>query len=255
MLGVVLFVVSVLLFLFTGPIGFLYGLFYTGIKSGLSGVGRYLLQIAISLDQLGNVLMQHLLNFLWIKKSGYPFGNRDETISSALGRNKQEKSLTPFGEGIDRLLDVLDPNHTLNSIDFYVEPTSRIIEAVCWLHLRENKVLCSRSKHHKAYLIPGGKRQADESDHQALAREIQEELGIALLPETLIHLGIFEGPADDQPAGVRVRLTCYEGAFQGVPAVQAELEELVWLGYADRNLMATADRLIFDLLHQQGRLS
>jgi 8-oxo-dGTP pyrophosphatase MutT (NUDIX family) len=198
--------------------------------------------------------MQHLLNAVWIKKGGYPFGNRDETISSAIGRNKQEKTLTSFGRIIDRILDQLDPNHSLNSIDYHIEPSPRIIEAVCWLLIRNNKVLCSRSKNHKSYLIPGGKRNEGESEHQALIREIDEELGISLRADSLINLGVFEGPADDQPEGIRVRLSCYEGDYAGQPTPQAEIEELVWLGYQDLHLIATTDRLIFELLFQQGRL-
>lgn len=254
LLGTVLFLISLLLLAFTGPFGLLYGIACTLRKQGLKGLGAYLLEMAISVDQLGNVMMQHLLNAVWIKKGGYPFGNRDETISSALGRNKQDQTLTGFGRGIDCILDRLDPNHSLNSIDYHIEPSPRIIEAVCWLLIKDNKVLCSRSRNHKAYLIPGGKRKEGESEHQALLREIDEELGVSLLVDTLKNIGVFEGPADDQPEGVRVRLSCYEGGYTGQPGPKAELEEVVWLGYQDRHLIATADRLIFDLLLQQGRL-
>jgi len=73
-------------------------------------------------DQLGNVIMQHLLNLLLVKKGGYKFGNRDETISSALGKNKQKNMLTGFGKSIDKILDIIDANHSLNSIDYYIEP-------------------------------------------------------------------------------------------------------------------------------------
>jgi 8-oxo-dGTP diphosphatase len=253
-LGVILFLISLILLILTGPLGLVYGILYTIYKRGIKGLGAYFLEVAISVDQLGNVIMQHLLNVAWIKKGGYPFGNRDETISSALGRNKQDKTLTWFGLKIDWILDQLDPNHSLNSIDYHIEPSSRIIEAVCWLLVKDNKVLCSRSRNHKSYLIPGGKRNEGENEYQALQREIDEELGISLKVDTLKHLGVFEGPADDQPEGVRVRLSCYEADFNGQPTPQAEIEELVWLGYQDLHLVATADRLIFELLHQQGRL-
>ena len=103
-------------------------------------------------------------------------------------------------------------------------------------------------------MIPGGKRDEDESEHQALVREIDEELGISLRVDTLKYVGVFEGPADDQPEGVRVRLSCYEADFIGKPAPQAEVEELVWLGYQDLRLVATTDRLIFELLFQQERI-
>jgi hypothetical protein len=123
LIGALLFLISILLLIITGPLGFLYGVFHGLLSSGIKGIGEYLLKIAISIDQLGNVLMQHLLNLLWIKRNGYKFGNRDETISSALGRNKKQGTLTAFGRFIDRILDLIDPDHSLNSIDYYVEPS------------------------------------------------------------------------------------------------------------------------------------
>lgn len=253
-IGVLLFGISLVLLVLTGPLGFLYGVVHSLLTRGFRGLGEYLLQLAVSIDQLGNVLMQHLLNLLWKKPGGYPFGNRDETISSALGRNKREGTLTAFGRAIDALLDRIDPNHSLNSIDYYIEPTQRIIEAVCWLHLDNGRALCTRSRGHTLYLIPGGKREPGESEQHALVREIWEELGIDLEMGGLVPVGIFEAQAHGQPPGMLVRLSCYQGPFRGNPAPAAEVDELVWLGYADRHLVAPADRLIFDLLHQQGRL-
>ncbi len=253
--GALLFCISLVLLVLTGPLGFCYGILHSLLTRGLRGLGEYLLQLAISIDQLGNVLMQHLLNLLWKKPGGYPFGNRDETISSALGRNKREGTLTAFGRAVDALLDRIDPNHTLNSIDYYIEPTRRILEAVCWLHLENGRALCTRSRGHALYLIPGGKRKEGESEHQALLRELREELSIELEAGELQPVGIFEAQADGQPPGMLVRLSCYEGPYRGQPAPAAEVEEMVWLGYADRQLVAPADRLIFDLLHQQGRLT
>ena len=120
--GLLLFLISIFLLLTTGPLGFVYGILHGLFTRGFRGFGEYLLKIAVSIDQLGNVLMQHLLNLLWVKKGGYRFGNRDETISSALGKNKAQGTLTGFGKAIDAILDLIDPNHSLNSIDYYVQP-------------------------------------------------------------------------------------------------------------------------------------
>ncbi len=121
-IGLLLFIISIVLLIFTGPLGLIYGFFHILFSRGFIGIGEFLLKIAISVDQLGNVIMQHLLNLLWVKKGGYKFGNRDETISSALGKNKQNNTLTGFGKSIDKILDIIDANHSLNSIDYYVEP-------------------------------------------------------------------------------------------------------------------------------------
>ncbi|WP_420320088.1 hypothetical protein [Flagellimonas sp.] len=122
-IGILLFMVSIFLMAVTGPLGFVFGVFHQLFTKGFRGVGEFALKMAVSIDQLGNVIMQHLFNLLWVKKGGYPFGNRDETISSALGKNKQLDTLTPLGKLMDKILDTIDPNHTLNSIDYFIQPT------------------------------------------------------------------------------------------------------------------------------------
>ncbi|WP_222984832.1 hypothetical protein [Flagellimonas meishanensis] len=124
-IGILLFLISIVLMTLTGPLGLLYGFLHKLFTKGITGIGEFALQIAISVDQLGNVVMQHLFNALWISKDGYAFGNRDETISSVLGKNKQLQTLTGFGRAIDGFLDFIDPNHSLNSIDYYVEPLQK----------------------------------------------------------------------------------------------------------------------------------
>jgi len=125
LIGIVLLLISIVLLLTTGILGFLFGFVQQFLKKGFKGVGEYALKIAISIDQLGNVIMQHLLNLLWVKEGGYLFGNRDETISSAIGKNKQLNTLTGFGKVIDKILDFIDPNHSLNSIDYFIEPLNK----------------------------------------------------------------------------------------------------------------------------------
>ncbi len=78
---------------------------------------RYFKDWAISLDQHGNVVCQYLFNLLLIKKGGYRFGNTDETVSSCLGKNYRKNTLTTMGSMITTLLNFLDKNHAINSID------------------------------------------------------------------------------------------------------------------------------------------
>lgn len=255
LIGLLLFLISILLLLTTGLFGLIYGILHSVFKRGFKGLGEYLLQVAISIDQLGNVIMQHLLNLLWIKPGGYAFGNRDETISSALGRNKQGGNLSGFGKAIDAILDFIDPNHSLNSIDYYIEPTDQIIEAVSWVYLKDRRILGSRSEGKNVYYIPGGKRLPEESEAAAVIREIREEMGVSLKPDSIELLGIFEAQADGQPPGILVRLSCYTGEYTGTLKPSSEIREIVWLTYSDRHLVAPADQLVFDFLHQRGSLA
>jgi len=254
-IGLLLFLISIVLLVITGPLGFIYGLLHTFVTRGIRGLGEYLLKIAISIDQLGNVLMQHLLNAVWIKESGYQFGNRDETISSALGRNKKLDTLTGFGKLIDKILDVIDPNHSLNSIDYYIEPSENIIDKLAWIHIVEGLILGTRSKGREKYYIPGGKRELGESDAQALFREIKEELSVEIDLPSMKFIGIFEAQADCHKPGILVRMTCYSAMYTGELQADSEIEEIAWLSYADRDKVSEVDTLIFDVLKENGKLN
>lgn len=255
LIGIILLLVSIILLIVTTPFGLLYGFIYSIYKKGFRGLGEYCLKIAISIDQLGNVLMQHLLNLLWLKKGAYRFGNRDETISSALGRNKKLALLNGFGRSIDRFLDKLDPDHSLNSIDYYIEPNGQIIDKLGWIYIENGRILCTRSQNRAKYYIPGGRRALGESDAVALTREIREELSVELLTDTFSQVGIFEARADGQTPEILVRMTCYNAAFYGSILPNSEIKEAVWLRYADRNMVSEAGKLVFDFLREKELLA
>ena len=129
LIGFLLFIISITLLILTGPIGFVYGLIHSFFTRLSSGIGAYFLELAISIDQLGNVIMQHLLNLIWIRKEGYKFGNRDETISSVIGKNLKDGTLSSFGMLFSKILDTIDPNTSLDSIDYHVEPKTQLSES------------------------------------------------------------------------------------------------------------------------------
>ena len=253
-IGILLFLISIILISITGPLGLIYGFFHSLFSRGLKGIGAYFLQIAISVDQLGNVLMQHLLNILWVKKGRYNFGNRDETISSALGRNKRLGTLTGFGNGIDKLLDFIDPNHSLNSIDYYIEPSDQIIDKLAWIHIVDGRILMTRTEGREKYYFPGGKRRPGESDEQAILREIREELTVNLNIQNLFFVGIFEAQADGQKPGILVRTTCYTASYQGNLQPDSEIAEMVWLNYKDIHMVSEVGILVFNFLKEKGQL-
>ena len=77
----------------------------------------WLLDIAISIDQLINVLGRHMWNKLFSKGGVHHFGNPDETVSSVLGKNKLSGTLTKFGQWIADNLNMFQKNHVENSIE------------------------------------------------------------------------------------------------------------------------------------------
>ncbi|MEV5712084.1 NUDIX domain-containing protein [Actinoallomurus sp. NPDC052274] len=129
-----------------------------------------------------------------------------------------------------------------------------VIDKVAWIRVEDGRVLSTRSRGKDAYYFPGGKREAGESDTQTLTREVREELTVSIVPETVAHLGTYEAQAHGHPDGVTVRMTCYTGDYRGTLGPSSEIEEVVWLSYADRDRVSPVDQLIFDDLRASGHL-
>jgi len=120
-MGFILFIISIVLTILTVPFGILYTVFKFIFRFKfklLFKVGNgYFYKFALAIDQMGNVAMQDLFNDIFITKAGYKFGFEDETISSVLGKNEVLKTLTRFGKVLVKVLNFIDPNHALNSIE------------------------------------------------------------------------------------------------------------------------------------------
>ncbi|WIV60979.1 NUDIX hydrolase [Amycolatopsis nalaikhensis] len=129
-----------------------------------------------------------------------------------------------------------------------------MIDKIAWLHLVDGRVLSTRSRGKDVYYLPGGKREPGETDAETLVREVREELDVAIAEPTIEPAGVFEAEAHGHAAGVLVRMTCYTAEYTGTPRASSEIEEIVWLEYADRDRVSAVDKLIFDHLHETGRL-
>ncbi|MCX6211323.1 MAG: hypothetical protein NT104_01995 [Bacteroidetes bacterium] len=114
-----LFLIAIFLLSVTAPIGFIFALLQKLFTRKIQSLRDYLLEVALVLDQAGNVIMQHFLNAVLLKKlpNAYLFGNKKETISSVIGKNSLTNSLTSAGQLLNGFLNAIDKNHTLNSIE------------------------------------------------------------------------------------------------------------------------------------------
>lgn len=116
-MGLILFLVSQVLAILFKPLGFVYSCICVLVKSGYKELDRYLLNCAVSTDQSGNAYCGKLFNDILIKPGGYKFSNRDETVSSCLGKNQKLRKLTTIGEILTWVLNTLDKNHSTKSIE------------------------------------------------------------------------------------------------------------------------------------------
>lgn len=104
--GIILFLVAYVLFLPVSILNFL--VVYD--KNG------YFISSAISLDKYGNREFRTIFNYVLKKSDGYAFGKENETISSVLGKNQRDNTLSFVGKLLVSFLNTLDKNHCLKSI-------------------------------------------------------------------------------------------------------------------------------------------
>jgi len=123
-MGILLYIIATILWVIITPINWI----IVSFKHGLSN--RYFLETAIDLDKFGNRNFRTFLNVTMVKVKiefwdsnrimethPYKFGNVNETISSALGKNQRDGTLSWFGRLICFILDKLDKNHCKKSIN------------------------------------------------------------------------------------------------------------------------------------------
>ena len=94
----------------------------------MNALDKWMLKIAISIDQLGNVVGSVPFNFLFIKRDGVKFGGEDDTISYILGRNYHRGTLTRFGSFMARLLNKLERDHLDKAIESKIESDKEAVE-------------------------------------------------------------------------------------------------------------------------------
>jgi 8-oxo-dGTP diphosphatase len=130
----------------------------------------------------------------------------------------------------------------------------KIIDKIAFIHLVDGKILMSLSRGKDTWYIPGGKREAGESDEACLLREVEEELSVKIVPDSIKKYGVFEAQAHGHPHGLKVRMTCYMAEFNGGIKAAAEIEKIDFFPYSRKSESSAVDHLIFDDLKSKGLL-
>src|ERR1700761_1311724 len=131
---------------------------------------------------------------------------------------------------------------TAMSIIDGIPPVLRIAAAL--LVRDDGQTLLVRKRGTTAFMQPGGKIDAGETAQQALVRELNEELGIAVAIESLTPLGRFSAPAAHETV-VMVDAALFMVRCDQEVRPAAEIEEAVWIESGRRPDFAVAP-LTFD---------
>lgn len=106
-----------------------------------------------------------------------------------------------------------------------------MIDKVGGIIIKDKKILVVRKRTKEdfpEFIIPGGKREAGETDQETLERELKEELDVHIISSTYMgeycDVAVFE----NVPITVKVYITVVEGDI----FVQNEIKEYRWI---DRN--------------------
>jgi 8-oxo-dGTP pyrophosphatase MutT (NUDIX family) len=92
----------------------------------------------------------------------------------------------------------------------------------------DGRTLLVRKRGTQAFMQPGGKIEIHEQPVHALARELEEELGLIIDPAHASYLGQFSAPAANEPGFVvQAELFLLTINVDVTPA--AEIEEVIWI--------------------------
>jgi 8-oxo-dGTP diphosphatase len=108
-------------------------------------------------------------------------------------------------------------------------PTPCIIRIAAALLIGpDGRILLVRKRGTQAFMQPGGKIEVDEQPVTALARELEEELGLCIDPTLATYLGKFCAPAANEP-GFVVEAELFQLNISAHVAPAAEIEEVLWI--------------------------
>ena len=127
-----------------------------------------------------------------------------------------------------------------------------VIDKLALIDLKNKKILMALNKGLDTWYIPGGKREGEETDEQALIREVEEELAVSLDPKTIKFFGIWRAKAHNKPEGTMIKLTCYTASYSEMPKATSEVEKIEYFSYSQKHLTGYVDHLVFDYLKGEG---
>ncbi|MFI5719789.1 NUDIX domain-containing protein [Nocardia sp. NPDC051750] len=128
-----------------------------------------------------------------------------------------------------------------------------MIRTAALAHIRDRRLIQTRSTGKTVFYMAGGKIDSGETALQALHREIREELGVEVTEVT--ELGVFRAEAYGHAAGTQLHMTCFRAELTTEPAPTGEIAEFRYFTgaeYAGMPEVAPGSLLVFEHLHRLG---
>ena len=121
-MGLLLLIIAFVLTLFIGSLSLVFSIVYYLVtlrfKSGLKALNELFYKIALSIDQLGNVVCAVPFQFLFTKGlDAHQFGDEDDTVSYVIARNFYRDRLTWLGRLLAYTLELCDKGHLKKAIE------------------------------------------------------------------------------------------------------------------------------------------
>lgn len=113
-MNVMLFLVALILSIILYPLGIIYSFFSYIVRMKFH---KIFLSGALAIDIVGNTVCEMLFNDTLRTNKGARFGDTRETISSVLGKNQRDNTLTLAGQILAKILDTIEKDHCKNSIN------------------------------------------------------------------------------------------------------------------------------------------
>jgi|GEM_PF-5329893 len=135
-----------------------------------------------------------------------------------------------------------------------------IVTKVAWAPIIDGKLVGARTRGLTLVYNIGGKPERKkngkmETHVEAMIREAKEETTVDLIPESIKFEKFFIGPGVDKAAGKVTELHLYSADYIGTIQPAGEVEEIVYLGLADRHRVPDIGRQIIDWLYETGKIT
>ena len=107
--------------------------------------------------------------------------------------------------------------------------SAKKLDEVAFILIKDRKVLVVRSFDKDRFYFTGGKRQKNESDIQAVYREVKEEIDAEVDIFSLNHFDTFEADAHGFAEPRSVKMVCYTGLIKNEIKLSSEISEHKWI--------------------------